>query len=67
MSRHGPNYPDPARSPGQADEATGAGKVNAPEKHDVERLESRLKQLLWLTLVNLAATVLVLWAVLARA
>jgi hypothetical protein len=67
MPRHGPNYPDPARSPGQADEATGAGKMNEPEKHDLERLESRLKQLLWLILVNLAATILVLWAVLARA
>jgi len=41
--------------------------MNEPEKHDLERLESRLKQLLWLILVNLAATILVLWAVLARA
>lgn len=40
--------------------------MNQPVKHGVERLESRLKQLLWLMLVNLAATVLVLWAVLAR-
>ena len=37
------------------------------EKHDIDRLESRVKQLIWLVVVNLAATVLVLWTVLARA